>query len=161
LLERLGSKTLKNKNTAEKWMKQIFVLRHAQKNLLTGGITKKGEEECENLRKVLPDIAITISSPKKRCIETAALLVCHDPMIDDKANIEYDTGTELAQLIRNTIKKLRDGQSALIITHEPCVGPAYDLLQNKVPFQERHIFRSLEGFIVDDKKRVKLFVHEK
>ncbi len=141
-------------------MKQVFVLRHAQKNLLTGGITKKGEEECVNLRKVLPEIAIAISSPKKRCIETATLLVCHDPMLDDKANIEYDTGTELAQLIRNTMKKLHDGQSALIVTHEPCLGPAYDLLQNKVPLQERHIFRSLEGFLVDDKKRVKLFVRD-
>lgn len=141
-------------------MKQIFVLRHAQKNLLTGGITKKGEEECENLRKLLPEIGIAISSPKKRCIETAKFLVCHDPMIDDSANIEYDTGTELAQLVRNTMKKLRDGQSSLIVTHEPCLGPAYDLLQNKIPIQETHLFRSLEGFIVDDKKRVKLFVRD-
>ena len=141
-------------------MKQIFVLRHAQKNLLTGGITKKGEEDCENLRKLLPEIAIAISSPKKRCIETAQFLVFHDPMIDDNANIEYDTGTELAQLIRNTMKKLQDGQTALIVTHEPCLGPAYDLLQNKIPLQETHLFRSLEGFIVDDKKRVKLFVRD-
>lgn len=141
-------------------MKQIFVLRHAQKNLLMGGITKRGEEECENLRKLLPEFAIAISSPRKRCIETAKLLVNHDPKIEKDADIEYDSGTELAQLIRNTIKKLQDGQNALIITHEPCLCPAYDLLQNKVPFQESVHFRSLEGFMVNDKKRVKLFVRD-
>ncbi len=142
-------------------MKHIFVIRHAQKNLLTGGITKKGEEECAVLRKLLPEIAIAISSPKKRCIETAKLLVNHDPKIEQNADIEYDTGTELAQLIRNTMKKLQDGQSALIITHSPCLEPAYALLQNKIPLQESMHFRSLEGFIVDDKKKVKLFMHER
>lgn len=141
-------------------MKQVFVLRHAQKNLLTGSITKKGEEECENLRKLLPEFAIAISSPRKRCIETAKVLVNHDPKIEKDADIEYDSGTELAQLIRNTVKKLQDGQNALIVTHEPCLEPAYALLQNKVPLQESIHFRSLEGFIVDERKRVKLFVHE-
>src|SRR3989338_4971204 len=142
-------------------MKHVFVLRHAQKNLLTGGITKKGEEECATLRKLLPEFAITISSPRKRCSETAKLIVNHDPKIEKDADIEYDSGTELAQLARNTLKKLQDGQNALIITHEPCLEPAYALLQNKIPLQESIHFRSLEGFIVDEKKRVKLFMHER
>ena len=142
-------------------MKHVFVLRHAQKNLLTGGITKKGEEECAMIGKLLPEFAIAISSPRKRCSETAKLIVNHDPKIEKDADIEYDSGTELAQLARNTLKKLQDGQNALIITHEPCLEPAYALLQNKIPLQESIHFRSLEGFIVDDKKRVKLFVRER
>ena len=154
------SKTIKNKNNAKTVMKHVFVLRHAQKNLLTGGITKNGEEECATLRKVLPEIVIAISSPRKRCIETAKLIVNHDPKIEKDADIEHDSGTELAQLIRNIIKKLQDGQNALIITHEPCLEPAYALLQNKIPMQESIHFRSLEGFIVDEKRRVKLFVRE-
>lgn len=141
-------------------MKHVFVLRHAQKNILTGGITKKGEEQCAMIGKLFPEFAIVLSSPRKRCTETAKLIVNHDPKIEKDADIEFDSGTELAQLIRNTIKKLQDGQSALIITHSPCLEPAYALLQNKVPHQEDIHFGSLEGFVVDEKRRVKLFVHE-
>ncbi|MBI5073314.1 histidine phosphatase family protein [Candidatus Woesearchaeota archaeon] len=137
-------------------MKHIFVLRHAQKNLLTSGITKKGEEECHEAQRVLPQFSLVICSEKKRCYETAVQLTNTEPQADSRANIEHDSGKELAALIFETLKKLQDNENAVIITHEPCLGPAFSLLQQKIPHQEPIHFGALQGFIIDEKKKVKL-----
>ena len=110
-------------------MKQVFVLRHAEKNILTGGITQKGKERCDYLKKLLPEFADVISSEKKRCVETAKELTNHEPTEDYQANIEYETGEELVHLIKQTLDKLEDSQNALIVSHSPCIGPAKILLQ--------------------------------
>lgn len=137
-------------------MKHVFVLRHAQKNLLTGGITKKGEEECHQAQRVFPQFSLVICSEKKRCYETALHLTNTEPQADARANIEHDSGKELIELITETFKKIKSDEAAVIITHEPCLGPAFALLQHKIPHQELIHFGALQGFVVDEKKKVKL-----
>ncbi len=136
-------------------MKRIFALRHAEKNILTGSITKKGEEMCHELQRILPTFAFTLCSEKKRCYETALHLVNTEPQADARANIEHDTGTELVALIKETLKKLKDNENALIVTHKPCLIPAFILLQKKNSQEETPHFGSLQGFIVDEKMKVK------
>lgn len=138
-------------------MKKIFVLRHAQKNLLTSGITKKGEEECHQAQRVFPPFSQVICSEKKRTYETALHLTNTEPQTDPRANIEHDTGEELVELIFDILKKLKDNETAVIITHEPCLRAAFALLDHKIPPPQEQIhFDSLQGFIVDEKKKVKL-----
>ena len=137
-------------------MKHVFVLRHAQKNMLTSGITKKGEEECHQAQRVFPQFSLVICSKKKRCYETAVHLTNTEPQADSRANIEHDSGEELIALILETLKKISDNENAVIITHEPCLGPALSLLQHKIPHPEIIHFGPLQGFIVDVKKKVKV-----
>lgn len=136
-------------------MKQIFVLRHAQKNILTGGITKKGEEECNDLKKMLPEFRLVLSSEKKRCIHTAEHLINQEPKHDSRANIEHDSGEELIALIKETLPALKDNENALIISHKPTMIPAYLKLSKKN--ESSILFGSLEGFIVNEKLDVRLF----
>ena len=131
-------------------MKHVFVLRHAHKNILTGGITKKGEEHCKELAKILPSFDIAIASEKKRTQETVLFITNTEPIIDSRANIEHDSGNELIALIKETMKKLQQGQNALIITHSPCMMPAYYILT-----KQDASFGALEGFEIDDKGKVK------
>lgn len=136
-------------------MKQIFVLRHAHKNIFTGGITKKGEEECNEIKKMLPVFVKGVSSEKKRCIETGMHILNQEPVHDNRANIEHDTGEELIELIKETFLALNDNENALIISHQPAMIPAYFQLLKK---KEEHLhFDSLEGFIVNEKLEVKHF----
>ena len=137
-------------------MKHVFVLRHAQKNLLTGGITKKGEEECHQAQRIYPQFSLVICSEKKRTYESALHLTNTEPQADSRANIEHDSGKELVALILETLKKLQDNENAVIVTHEPCLAPAFSLLQHKIPHQEQIHFGALQGFIIDEKKKVKL-----
>ncbi len=131
-------------------MKHVFVLRHAHKNILTGGITKKGEEHCKELAKMLPLIDIGIASEKKRTQETVLFITHTEPIIDSRANIEHESGTELIKLIRETMKKLQEGQNALIVTHSVPMNAAYHFLAKQTAS-----FGALEGFEVDDKGKVK------
>lgn len=137
-------------------MKHVFVLRHAQKNLLTGGITKKGEEECHQAQRIFPQFSLVICSEKKRCYETALHLTNTEPQADSRANIEHENGKELIELITETFKKIKPEEAAVIITHEPCIESAFSLLQHKIPHQEQVHFGPLHGFWVDEKKKVKL-----
>lgn len=136
-------------------MKQIFVLRHAQKNILTGGITKKGEEECNDLKKMLPEFRLVMSSEKKRCIDTAEHLINQEPKHDSRANIEHDSGEELIALIKETVLALKDNENALIISHQPTMIPAYLKLSKKKELSLH--FGPLGGFLVNEKKEVRLF----
>jgi phosphohistidine phosphatase SixA len=131
-------------------MKQVFVLRHAHKNILTGGISKKGEEQCHEIAKLLPTFDIAISSEKKRAKETAMHMTNTEPLEDNRANIENDSGKELVALIKETMKKLKQTQYALIISHSPCMTAAYYILTK----QDLH-FNALEGFVIDDNGNVK------
>ncbi|MFA6888017.1 MAG: phosphoglycerate mutase family protein [Candidatus Woesearchaeota archaeon] len=131
-------------------MKQIFILRHAQKSILTGGITKKGEEQCKELAKILPTFGIGIASEKKRTQETVLFLTNTEPIIDNKANLEHESGNELITLIKETMKKLQQNQNAIIISHSPSMTAAYHLLT-----KETISFGPLEGFKVDDKMKIK------
>lgn len=137
-------------------MKHVFVLRHAQKNLFTGSITKKGEEECHQAQRIFPQFSLVICSEKKRCCETAVHLTNTEPQADSRANIEHDSGKELVELILETIKKINDNENAVIVTHEPALVPAFFLLQHKIPHQEQIHFGALQGFMIDEKKKVKL-----
>ncbi len=131
-------------------MKRVFVLRHAHKNILTGGITKKGEDACREMAKILPQFDIAVSSEKKRTKETAFFMTNVEPLEDKRANIEHDSGKELIALIKETLKKLENYQNALIISHSPCMTAAHHILTK----QDTH-FNALEGFVVDEKLNVK------
>ncbi len=137
-------------------MKHVFVLRHAQKNLLTGGITKKGEEECHEAQRVFPQFSLVICSEKRRTYETAMHLTNTEPQADKRANIEHDSGKELVELVLQTLKRLQDNENAVIVSHEPSIGPAFALLEKKIPHQESIHFGPLQGFMIDEKKKVKL-----
>jgi phosphohistidine phosphatase SixA len=136
-------------------MKLVYILRHAEKNLLTGGITKKGKEDCEKLKKELPQFNMVISSDKKRAVETARALTGKEPDQDARANIEWTTGTELVNLITETVQNIRDGEKALIITHSPCIPAARRLLK---PNEEVPEYHPLTGFIVNEKLEVRDFM---
>lgn len=137
-------------------MKYIYVLRHAEKGLF-GNLTKKGEEHCQILGKTLPHFSLIISSESPRTIQTAQLLTNIFPEQDHQANIEYDSGAELVELIKETVKNLKPNNYALIVSHAPAVKPAYLLLQSKIPNQVDISFAPLTGFIVDEKMNVVLF----
>ncbi len=136
-------------------MKLVYVLRHAQKNIITGSITKKGKEACEALRKHLPAFNLVISSEKERCIETARALTGKEPDQDNRANIEWTTGTELVNLIAETVQNMRDGDCALIVTHGQCLPSAKLLLQQK---EEAPEYQLLSGFIVNERLEVRDFM---
>jgi phosphohistidine phosphatase SixA len=134
-------------------MKQVYVLRHGIKSFFKG-ITKESKEECKTLRKKLPKFTIIISSEKPRCIETARELTGDEPSIDTRANIENNTGTELVNLITETLQNIRDGENVLIISHMPCMPPARRILQaTDAPTH----YAELMGFIVNDNMGVKEF----
>lgn len=137
-------------------MKRIYILRHAEKSIF-GGITKKGEEHCVQLQKTLPHFSLIISSESPRTIQTAQLLTNTVPQQDHRANIEYDSGNELVELIHETIQKLKPNQYALIVSHAPALEPAYFLLHRKNSYKEDISFAPLTGFIVDEKLNVVLF----
>lgn len=136
-------------------MKLVYVLRHAEKHFLTGGITKKGKEDCEKLKKELPYFNIVLCSDKKRTIETARALTGKEPQQDARANIEWTTGTELANAITETVQNMRDGERALIVTHGQCLSPARRLLQ---PNEEAPEYQLLSGFIVNERLEVRDFI---
>lgn len=136
-------------------MKLVYVLRHAEKHFLTGGITKKGKEDCEKLKKELPYFNIVLCSDKKRTIETARALTGKEPQQDARANIEWTTGTELANVITETVQNMRDGERALIVTHGQCLRPAKHILQ---PNEEPPEYSLLSGFIVNERLEVRDFI---
>ncbi|PIN79793.1 hypothetical protein COV16_02290 [Candidatus Woesearchaeota archaeon CG10_big_fil_rev_8_21_14_0_10_34_8] len=137
-------------------MKLVYVLRHAKKSTFKKGITKEGKTACEELKKRLPKFSIVISSQKERCSETARALTGRQPDQDERANVEYSTGTQLVNLITETVQNMRDGEKALIVTHEVCLSPAMQILEN-VPSINTISFKPLTGFIVNQNLQVKEF----
>jgi len=134
-------------------MKQLYVLRHADKSW-TGGISKNGKQACEALKKRLPAFTIVICSQKKRTEETAFILGTRQPDIDNRANIEHNTGTELVNLITETIQNMRDGDVGLIVSHVPCMQAAHGIL---VPNSPAPDYKELQGFIVNQNLQLKEF----
>ena len=65
-------------------MKEIFVLRHTEKDAL-GNITDEGRVAAKALGAQLGVFDIVISSPKSRAVETAVLLVAKEPTVDSRA----------------------------------------------------------------------------
>jgi broad specificity phosphatase PhoE len=73
-------------------MKQIYVLRHANKNKETGELTDEGREKARELRNVLGLFNLVITSDKQpRLVETARLLTGEEPIIDKRAGIVYSS----------------------------------------------------------------------
>ncbi len=134
-------------------MKQLYVLRHAEKSW-AGGISKNGKQACEALKKRLSAFTIVICSQKKRTVETALILGGTQPDLDNRANIEHNTGTELVNLITDTIQKMRDGDIGLIVSHIPCMRAAHDILAPHVPAPD---YKELQGFIVNQNLQLKEF----
>lgn len=65
-------------------MKQVYVLRHAQKNN-DGLLTQQGRDTAKLLRRTLPQFKIVIASNSLRTQETANLLTGISPQIDLRA----------------------------------------------------------------------------
>lgn len=65
-------------------MKEIYVLRHAEKDA-SGNITTEGKSEAQDFGKRLGHFDFVYSSDKPRAIETATLLTGSTPIIDPRA----------------------------------------------------------------------------
>jgi phosphohistidine phosphatase SixA len=134
-------------------MKQVYVLRHAEKAFMKG-ISKLGVAKCKELAKRLPEFAIIVSSELARCTDTAEVISGFPADIDKRANIENSTGTELVNLINEMLQNMQDGQNGLIISHIPCMPPARRLLKAE---GAPGTYANLAGFIVNEKLEVKEF----
>lgn len=54
-------------------MKQVYILRHAQKDTI-GNLTQEGRERAKSMQKGLPQFKIVIASDSPRTQDTATLL---------------------------------------------------------------------------------------
>jgi len=71
-------------------MKQIYILRHANKNKETGELTDEGIRRAKSMRQVLGNFDLVITSDKqRRLLDTAELLSGVNPLIDKRAGILY------------------------------------------------------------------------
>ncbi len=73
-------------------MRQIYILRHANKNKETGELTEEGRRLARELKDKLGIFNLVITSDKNsRLLETAKLLTGVDPDIDQRAGLIYDS----------------------------------------------------------------------
>ncbi len=73
-------------------MKQIYILRHADKNKETGELTDEGRRRARELKDKLGAFDLVITSDKNsRLLETAKLLTGTDPTIDQRAGLIYES----------------------------------------------------------------------
>lgn len=68
-------------------MKEIFVIRHANWNLVDDKLTDESRKKCVELRPRLGPFAIVLSSPAGRTQETAELLSGQKPTVDERAAV--------------------------------------------------------------------------
>jgi broad specificity phosphatase PhoE len=83
-----------------KHMKEVYLLRHAEKDT-TNMLTERGMLEAEAMRSKLPRFTSVISSPRDRAILTAKLLTGQEPQIDERA--DYATATPEVSAIINAM----------------------------------------------------------
>jgi broad specificity phosphatase PhoE len=79
-------------------MKQIYVLRHADKNPETGELTDEGRQRARELRQQLGAFDRVITSNRPRLTETAELLTGVTPEIDERAGFMYSAEEENERL---------------------------------------------------------------
>jgi broad specificity phosphatase PhoE len=92
-------------------MKQVFVIRHADKNLETGELTDEGRARARKLQATLGKFDLVITADRPRLTETALLLSGETPILDERAGFVY---TSLEQ--REQLKaKAKVSSSALVI----------------------------------------------
>lgn len=80
-----------------KYMKHVYILRHAQKDN-SGKLTNEGIESAKLMRKKIPKFNIVIASDSPRTQETAALLTGLQPQLDIRAgyfNAPQQIGKEI------------------------------------------------------------------
>lgn len=65
-------------------MKEIYLLRHAEKDI-NGTLTVAGKQSARELGRRLPEFASVTASPSSRAKETAKLLTDKDPSVEDRA----------------------------------------------------------------------------
>lgn len=70
-------------------MKQVYVLRHADKNKETNQLTNEGRKRADSLRKKLGRFNIVITSDRDRTKETAFLLSGQQPLLDSRTGFSY------------------------------------------------------------------------
>lgn len=74
-------------------MKEVYVLRHAEKGL-DGSLTENGKTMAQELGRLLPLFSLVYSSPSDRAQLTAQLLTGRQPNVDDRANFFMATPTK-------------------------------------------------------------------
>src|SRR5579871_3091684 len=78
-------------------MKQVFVIRHAPKNI-NGQLTDEGKTMAAKLKGKLNNFDIVVSSDVPRAYETAELLLGYKPILDQRARIPDFTLDEEKEL---------------------------------------------------------------
>jgi broad specificity phosphatase PhoE len=171
-------------------MKQVYILRHAQKDGQAGDLTEEGREKARNIRSKLPKFSLVIASGSHRTQGTAKILTSIDQKIDARAGY-FQTSLEqnliidkmarqnplgftgayldnegirenvkekakgLIELINETLNKLKDGQNALIVSHDITMVPAEQIMKHKEVGVNNKSFKYLSGFSVDEKGNLK------
>ncbi|HSA83918.1 MAG TPA: histidine phosphatase family protein [Patescibacteria group bacterium] len=79
-------------------MKQIYVIRHADKNKETGQLTDEGRERARQLKDQLGNFDLVITADRPRLTETALLLTGRDPQIDKRAGFVYTSSEQKERL---------------------------------------------------------------
>lgn len=70
-------------------MKQVYVIRHADKNKETNQLTDEGRKRAEILKEKIGPFTMVITSDRERTKETASLLTGEEPYLDSRAGFFY------------------------------------------------------------------------
>jgi broad specificity phosphatase PhoE len=125
-------------------MREVWLLRHAQKNY-RNELTAGGETQAVEKRSSLPEFEAVISSPAGRTQRTAELLSGQHPMEDRRAGLEVEQPAKLNELIDELLVELKDGQKALVVSHDPIIGIAM-----AARGASSAVIGPLEGFVISD-----------
>jgi broad specificity phosphatase PhoE len=91
-------------------------------------LTPAGEEEAAAMRERMPEFDLVVSSDASRAKLTAKLLSGRQPETDPRAYFDgVDQPARLNELIDELLLRLNDGGRALVVTHEPIIGPAMEV----------------------------------
>lgn len=82
-------------------MREVYLLRHAEKQGADGVLTEKGEEMARNLGKLLPHFVRVVASDSSRTQLTANLLTGVDPEVDLRAGYTTLASPEVSKAIND------------------------------------------------------------
>jgi len=133
-------------------MKQVYVLRHAQKDTI-GNLTQEGRESSKSLGKELPQFKIVIASDSPRTQETATLLTGISPKIDSRAGY-FNAPKEVSDEINKQAKLNSNGFAGAYLSNKEIEG---EVIKNAVGLLDL-IFETLKK--LDANERALIVSHE-
>lgn len=146
------------------YMREVYVLRHANWNLNRDSLTGEGKQKCLDLKEKLGKFDIVISSNFDRNKETAKLLTGVEPKVDERAGI-----LKLTEEQNNKITELRQkhpfGVAGAILSIPELIEPVKKAGKNlielikeavsKLPENGRALIISHDGTMVSAEKILK------